>query len=173
MIPVYNWIDRKFDFGLPVWMFPNLLERLRGTPARVEERVRGLSRDVLTRRENDKWSIKEHVGHLLDLEPLWLGRLDDFDARAETLRAADLNNTRTHEANHNAASLETLLADFRAARQKFVQRIEPYDEASVLRTSLHPRLKTPMRLIDHIQFVCEHDDHHLARISELIAVLRR
>jgi len=26
----------------------------------------------------------------------------------------------------------------------------------------------PMRLVDHLYFVAEHDDHHLARIWELI-----
>jgi len=36
------------------------------------------------------------------------------------------------------------------------------------RTSLHPRLKQPMRLVDHLHFVAEHDDHHLAKIWELI-----
>jgi hypothetical protein len=29
-------------------------------------------------------------------------------------------------------------------------------------------LKTPMRLVDHLYFVAEHDDHHLAGIWELL-----
>jgi hypothetical protein len=33
---------------------------------------------------------------------------------------------------------------------------------------LHPRLKQPMRLVDHLYFVAEHDDYHLARIWEMI-----
>ena len=33
---------------------------------------------------------------------------------------------------------------------------------------LHPRLKQPMRLVDHLFFAAEHDDHHLAVIWELI-----
>jgi hypothetical protein len=36
------------------------------------------------------------------------------------------------------------------------------------RSLLHPRLKQPMRLVDHLYFVAEHDDHHLARIWEMI-----
>jgi hypothetical protein len=32
----------------------------------------------------------------------------------------------------------------------------------------HPRLNVPMRLVDMIFFQAEHDDFHLARISELI-----
>jgi len=33
---------------------------------------------------------------------------------------------------------------------------------------VHPRLKQPMRLVDHLFFVAEHDDHHMARIWEMI-----
>jgi hypothetical protein len=34
----------------------------------------------------------------------------------------------------------------------------------------HPRLGTPMRLIDLAYFVAEHDDHHLARLRELTTI---
>jgi hypothetical protein len=35
------------------------------------------------------------------------------------------------------------------------------------RVAIHPRLNKPMRLTDHLFFVAEHDDHHLAHISQL------
>jgi uncharacterized damage-inducible protein DinB len=35
------------------------------------------------------------------------------------------------------------------------------------RSALHPRLGMPMRLVDLMLFVAEHDDHHLASITEL------
>ena len=31
-------------------------------------------------------------------------------------------------------------------------------------TAFHPRLRTELRLCDHLHFVAEHDDHHIARI---------
>jgi hypothetical protein len=46
--------------------------------------------------------------------------------------------------------------------------VEKIDPAIFARASLHPRLKTPMRLVDHLYFVAEHDDHHLAHIWGLI-----
>jgi len=167
MVERTEWIKRQFSFGLPVGMYPNVLERVRGTPARLEDLVRGLSREVLTRRDDDKWSIQEQAGHLLDLEPLGMNRLDDFEQGRETLQAADMSNQKTHEANHNAETIEHILATFRAERMEFVRRLDEYDEAFVERTALHPRLKTQIRVIDLVFFVAEHDDHHLARISEL------
>jgi|SRR6185503_1615342 len=162
-----QWFNRKFSFDLPVEMFPNVVERVRGTPARLEELTRGLSRELLTRRDGDKWSIQEQAGHLLDLEELGMKRLDDFEAGRETLVAADLANRKTHEANHNASAIELILATFRQERTAFVARLDSYDEAFVNRIALHPRLNQKIRVIDLAFFIAEHDDHHLARISEL------
>lgn len=168
MSTVSRWYDRKFEFTFPPEQHPNLCVRLRGAPARVEELVRGRARDVLIRKPVEKWSAQEHVGHLLDLEPLWLQRLDDFVAGGKELSVADLSNRKTHEANYNAYPLEKILADFRNARLQLVRRAEELDPALFSRVLIHPRLQTPMRLVDHLCFVAEHDDHHLARIWELI-----
>jgi len=162
-----EWFKRKFSFDLPIEMYPNVVERVRGTPARLEELTRGISQQSLTRRDGEKWSIQEQAGHLLDLEELGVKRLDDFEAGSETLFAADLANRKTHEAHHNADSIENILARFRQERMALVARLDSYDEAFVQRTGLHPRLNKPMRVIDLIFFIAEHDDHHLARISEL------
>jgi hypothetical protein len=83
-IPV--WFERKFDFTFPAEQYPSVCIRLRGAPARIEEILRGVSRDVLVNRPADKWSAQEQ----------------------------------------------------------------------------------PMRLVDHLHFAAEHDDHHLARSWELI-----
>jgi len=162
-----RWIDRTFQFTTPAEQLPAVLERLRGTPARVEEKVRALSPAVLTRRDGDAWSIQEHLGHLLDLDELHLGRVDDFLAGAETLRAADLQNKKTHEAGHNRRDVKHLFQDFRRERRRFVERLEGLDPALLSRSALHPRLRQPMRVVDMAWFVAEHDDHHLARMTEL------
>jgi hypothetical protein len=167
MVDRIEWLKRQFSFELPPWMYGNVVERVRGTPARLEDLVRGVTTETLTRREGDKWSIQEQAGHLLDLEPLGMSRLDDYEAGLDTLHAADTSNRRTHEANHNAGAIENLLASFRRERTEFVRRLDDYDEAFIQRTALHPRLSMHIRPIDLAFFIAEHDDHHLARISEL------
>lgn len=162
-----KWVERQFDFNLPVGVFPCVLERLRGTPARVEELVRGLSTELLTGRRGGKWSAQEHVGHLYDLDELHEGRLEDYARGLEVLRAADMTNRKTEDAGHNSARLEDLLALFRAARASFVRRLEALTEEEVGRSALHARLGKQMRVIDLALFVAEHDDHHLASIREL------
>jgi uncharacterized damage-inducible protein DinB len=168
MSQVPIWFERKFEFSFPVELHPNLLARLRGTPARVEEVLRGRSQEVLVSKPQEKWSAQEHAGHLLDLEPLWLARVSDYIAGSAQLTATDLKNRKTDEANYNARPLEQVLTQFRAARARLLNRADELDTSLFARAIPHPRLKTPMRLVDHLYFVAEHDDHHLARIWELV-----
>ena len=171
MTHVPAWFERKFDLSFPAELYPNVVCRLRGTPARLEEMMRHRSREVLVKKEDGKWSAQEHAGHLLDLEPLWSARVRDFTAGGVELTVADLKNQKTHNANHNARVLEQILVEFRNARRELVDRADKLSPDSFKRTLLHPRLKQPMRLVDHLYFVAEHDDHHLARIWELISTI--
>lgn len=162
-----RWTDRTFRFDLPVEMFPVVIERLRGAAPRIEDKVRGLSPEILTRRDGDSWSIQEHIGHLLDLDELHIGRLDDYLSGAEVLRAADMQNRKTWQADHNLRATDFLVQQFRRERETFVERLETWDPDRIGQSALHPRLRQPMRVIDMAFFVAEHDDHHLARMTEL------
>lgn len=167
MIKRMRWVEREFEFNLPAGLFPCVVERLRGTPARLEELTRGLTHEELTAKPGGLWSIQEQAGHLLDLDELHEGRLEDYARGLEVLRAADMQNRKTEEAGHNAARLEDILAAFRVARLGFVRRLESLTEAEVTASALHPRLQKQMRVIDMAYFTAEHDDHHLASVSEL------
>jgi uncharacterized damage-inducible protein DinB len=164
-----KWFDRKFDFCLAPDSFPNLAERLVGTPARLEEKCRSLSPGLLTLSMEGAWTVKQHIGHLSDLEPLWQKRIEDILAGKPEMLAADLENRKTHEANHNEASLDDLQSEFRKLRFQTLAMADKLGDDDLTRSSFHPRLKTPMRIIDLFLFVAEHDDHHLAKISEIIA----
>ena len=118
-------------------------------------------------KSDGKWSIQEQAGHLLDLEELWRARVEDFVNGAKQLTAADLSNRGTDEANHNASELACILKKFRGARLKLLERLEKIDLRILGNTLLHPRLQQPMRFVDHLVFVAEHDDHHLVRMWEL------
>ena len=164
-----KWFDRKFDLGLQQSAFAPILDRLRRTPDRIEAALAGASREKLTRRAGDAWSIQENVGHLLDLESLWEQRLDDFDAGVKVLHPADLENRKTHDANHNARDIDDLLRDFRAARLRIVSRLERMDDSALSRVALHPRLQQPMSVVDLGFFVAEHDDQHVLTMAMLNA----
>jgi uncharacterized damage-inducible protein DinB len=162
------WFERRFDFSTPVALLPNLLTRLAGTPARLEDIVRAAAPAALTKQNGRQWSAQEQAGHLADLEPLWLARLRDYAAGREQLTVADLNNRKTDDARHDERAVKDILDELRTARGILVREARGVDGALLARTLPHPRLKTPMRLVDHLYFVAEHDDHHLAHIWGLL-----
>ena len=168
MSPRIRWTDRLFDFSFPVDLYPEVIERVRGTPARLTNRLSPLSTSVLRQRDENSWSIQENAGHLLDLESLFNQRLDEYLSAATTLHAADMSNRKTHEAQHNESPVDLILAKFREGRGRLVERLDGLDPESFGRVAIHPRLTTPMRLVDMLFFQAEHDDYHLARISELV-----
>ncbi len=97
-----------------------------------------------------------------------MSRVTDYAEGKNELTAADLQNRRTHDAHHNESPLEQILSGFRAARSLLLSRVEDLDAAVFAHALVHPRLGTPMRLMDHLYFVAEHDDHHLAEIWGLL-----
>src|SRR5687768_17572599 len=162
-----KWTDRKFDFSFPAELYPEMIERLRGTPVRLEERLGSVSPDVLRRRDGERWSIQENAGHLLDLESLVRQRLEQYLSGATELHAADMSNRKTYEASHNTAPIASILNQFRQQRMDIVDRLDSLNSEMFARSAFHPRLAVQMRLVDMIFFQAEHDDYHLARISEL------
>ena len=162
------WTERTFAFDFPAGVFPGIVERLRGTPARIADLIRGVPHSMLIRRANDKWSVNEHVGHLIDLDDLDHLRLNEYIGGAQTLSAADMTNRKTYEAGYNDVATSTLLDYLRDRRFDLINRLEDLSDDQIARTALHPRLKKHLRLVDWTYFVAEHDDHHLARIRELI-----
>jgi hypothetical protein len=167
-----KWGQRTFQFTFPVEVYPEMIERLRGTPARLEDRVRAVEPQQLTQRDGDRWSIQENAGHLLDLESLVAQRLDEYRAGAETLHAADMSNRKTYAADHNQTSITGILRQFRDERTRLVDRLDNLPAETFARVAHHPRLDVPMRLVDMLFFQAEHDDYHLARISELVRKFR-
>jgi len=163
-----KWGERTFAFTFPVEVFPEMIERARGTPTRLEDRVGSIPAAALTSRDGERWSIQENAGHLLDIEALFSRRLDEYLAGAETLHAADMSNRQTFEADHNRANIQSILVGFRRERTQLVQRFDDLQPQTFAKVAHHPRLNVPMRLVDMIYFQAEHDDYHLARISELI-----
>lgn len=168
-----KWTERKFTFDFPEGWLSNILERLRGTTPRIIDMLSGLSNEQLIFQPNGAWSIKEHIGHLSDLEELHEGRIEDFLARKEVLRAADMKNTKTYEAHHNTKDIKKLITDFKLKRDKYISRIEQLDDVTLKCRSLHPRLQVSVRPVDIAYFTAEHDDHHLADIRSIITQFKK
>jgi len=168
MITLARWTSRTFDHQLPIDLFPAVLERLHGMPARAAELLQSAPDPLRRWRAGSSWSAQQHIGHLDDLHDLDVRRVDDFAAGAAVLTAADMTNRRTEDADHNSVSTTTLVERLRTHRAALAERLAQFDEAQAARAAQHPRLQRPLRVIDWMYFVAEHDDHHLARAREVL-----
>jgi len=161
------WIERTFNFDFSARLYPDILERLRGTPIRVETIIQGLPDQILTLSEKDKWSIQEHAGHLGDLESLWYGRIDDILGGSQGMHPADMSNQATFKAGHNHKPIEDITESFRKLRERLLARLDNLSLREFEKSCHHPRLNRSMRLVDLCFFAAEHDDFHLMRMHQL------
>jgi uncharacterized damage-inducible protein DinB len=163
-----KWFERKFDFSFGLEEYPAIYERLQLAPNILITLLHNQPEHLLSYQPDGKWSVKEHIGHLSILEPLWRTRLHDIIEKKPVLTATDLNNKATSEGGFNNYRVTELLQKFAAERKVTLSLLDTINVADQEHTSLHPRMQQPMRIIDILNFTAEHDDHHTGVIRELI-----
>lgn len=164
---VLPWSERTFPQLLDPRLFPAIVERLSDTPLRLRAKVAKLPEGLLTLNPAGKWSIQQHIGHLLDLEPLWQRRWEEITQGAGTMREAELANRAAHEAGHNNRPIAALLDEFERARRASVVQLLQFRSEDMLLSAVHPRLQQPLNVTGLAFFVAEHDDHHMALMSRV------
>ncbi|MBC9929907.1 DinB family protein [Chitinophaga qingshengii] len=164
-----KWTARRLQFGYTADYVPFFMERLRASAPRLDEMTVLVPEDLMEIREEGRWSVKEHIGHLSDLELIHDQRLEDLLAGRE-LTPADPENKVTTAAHHNQYPISELVYHFRQVRDNFLKRIEHFQAGDLEKKSLHVRLGELMSLADVLYLISEHDNHHL---TEIAAILRR
>lgn len=163
------WTERQFAFGLPIGMVPFYLERLRGTAARLEQKVNGVSEEILSEKLDGKWSVKQNIGHLAEVDEIAIKRVEEVIHGISPMSSAVFETKQ----DYNAMPVQKVLQYFRENRKKVTERYKTLSDDELLRTSLHPRLKVQMSLTDLAWFGAEHDDHHSVRMNEIIETLSK
>ena len=162
-----EWFEREFNFGLPAGMLPFYIERLQGTIARIESKVKGVSEEILSHKLDAKWSVKQNIGHLAEVDEIALKRITEMIAGISPMSPAVFEPRQ----DYNQQPVREVIAYFRENRIKNMNRYETLHDADLQRASLHPRLKVNMTPVDLAWFDAEHDDHHLVRMHEIISAL--
>ncbi|MGC4021660.1 MAG: DinB family protein [Cyclobacteriaceae bacterium] len=157
------WFERNLKFGYPSEMLPFFLERLNGTVIRIEQKVKGIDDKILSARFNDKWSIKQNIGHLAEVDQIGNKRLDEMASSVEVMSPAVFEPQ-----DYNPWPIEKVIDFLRKTRAENIRKYISLNEAQLQKSSLHPRLKVKMTPIDLAWFDAEHDDHHLVKINEII-----
>jgi hypothetical protein len=160
---VLKWFDRKFRFGLPKEMLPYFLERLEGTPARINNKITAVNDFILSEKYGGKWSIKQHIGHLAEIDLVANRRIDEIVSGM-----AELSPAVFEPQDYSLWSLDDVLDYFQNIRSGNISKYAGLGEEDLSKASIHPRLKTLMTVVDLAWFDAEHDDHHLVAITEIL-----
>jgi hypothetical protein len=161
------WTQRHFNFDLPLGMFPFYLERLEGSIVRLENKIKNLSDRILSERLNDKWSIKENIAHLAEVEEVCLKRIHELTHGISPISTAVFELRQ----DYNLQPAKTILNYFEENRVTAIDRFKKLTDMELQKSGMHPRLKIPITPLGLSFFHAEHDDHHIVRISEIIKAL--
>ncbi|MFD0999914.1 DinB family protein [Ohtaekwangia kribbensis] len=162
------WFERQFTFGLPPGMLPFYLERLSGTAVRIAGKVKDISEDILSEKLNDKWSIKQNIGHLAEVDEIALQRIDQMLQGVPVMLPAVFEPK-----DYNPLPVREVLQYFEENRKKNLAKYESLQDEDLIKSSLHPRLQVQMTPVDLAFFDAEHDDHHLVMIHEILEAKKR
>ncbi|MEJ1238803.1 DinB family protein [Chryseolinea sp. T2] len=163
------WFERKFAFGFMPAMLPFMIERLEGTIVRLEHKLERVNDAILGYPLDDKWSVKQNIGHLMDVDDISAKRVSEIISGAASLSRADIQT----QDDYNGMPMWVILEEFTSKRRSNIRRMRDLSESELRMTSLHPRLQVPMNIVDLAWFDAEHDDHHLVRINEILNTLKK
>lgn len=160
------WFERNLKFGYPLQMLPYFLERLEGTVFRLEAKVKGVPEEILSTRVDGKWSVKQNIGHLAEVDQVANKRIEEMITGVPVLSPAVFEPQ-----DYNLWPVTDVLSLFKKTRVQNIAKYGNLTEGDLVKSSLHPRLKVQMTPVDLAWFDAEHDDHHLVKMSEIIRKL--
>jgi uncharacterized damage-inducible protein DinB len=163
------WLDRNWVDWHQTVHSESVLAELRQFPSILIDLLQHVDPTMLVNKKADKWSIQEHVGHLLAVESLWIARLDDFVLNHDFLRPWNGHNNDVEQARFNEQKLKVILRDFLEIRTSMLDFSEDLIQDGREYKVWHQRLNRDFTLCDQLAFIHEHDKHHLQIIQHLIA----
>lgn len=146
----------------------DLLEGLRRSPKIFAAFVKTIPESKLDlRRGEGFWTIREHVSHLAQVQPMLLERIERFikEARPEFipyLPGKDEEVRATPPAMSNASALDQF-ADY---RHRQLVLLEGIDETTWEKTATHPEYEA-YSLYILVRHILMHDHWHMYRMEEL------
>ena len=163
-----EWFQRSFTFGIPSGMLPFLIDRLEGTIVRLGHKIADQSDSTLSNKLDGKWSIKQNIGHLAEVDTIALRRIDEMLNGITPMSPAVFQPSQ----DYDSQPITDVFNLFRRNRLENLKTYQSLSDVDLLKFSLHPRLKVEMNPVDLAFFDAEHDDHHLVRITEILKALQ-
>ncbi|MFM7678206.1 MAG: DinB family protein [Roseiflexaceae bacterium] len=141
------------------------IAKLSAFPARLHAFLAPLTDTQLTFRPHDKeWSILENIGHLIDIDRLYVERID-LMLSSERPHFAPFNpDDQVTAGMYQAKLLAELMATYTELRQATVAGLSTMAPDELTRVGIHTRFGeiTIMRLVE---ILVNHDEVHYTQMS--------
>ena len=144
------------------------LASLEAFPALLKAQIAPLDDETLRYKPAGEWSAIENVGHLIDVESLWMGRFRQMlAAENPNFPPANVDELvrRANYQHKDAANLLHTFAEQRAETVTFLRILKPmhFD-----RPGIHP-VRGPVTVGSSIAILAGHDQLHTAQIAKTVA----
>lgn len=146
-----------------------ILSILKEGPAQVDDLIRGIDDDLLSKRPSEEeWCIKEIVGHITEVERLFLQRVQTI---LENEGVPDLPSTAPPWLLQEGKGYEDweaseLLRQFRETRNSTLELLSSLEEKDW--TRIGSNQGNPVSLLDLGTWLTNHDVGHIAQIRRYI-----
>ncbi len=135
-------------------------------PARLAALVTQLSDTQLHFRPDAKeWSVLENIGHLIEIDPLYVDRIDRILSEECPVFAPFDPDAGVRAADYQHQSLTELLATYSARRQSTIDGLSTIEPDELTRVGIHAKFGE-ISVARLVELLAGHDEVHYTQITK-------
>jgi uncharacterized damage-inducible protein DinB len=144
---------------------PNVIEVLIRQGQQMYTLIRQLTDEEATYRyADDKWSVREIIGHLIDTERIMAYRALCISRGDQTALPGYDHEAYVEQGNFDRRSLQSLSTEYDALRNANISMFSSFSEEQVLRKGTANEVSVSVRALAFI--IAGHEKHHLNILEE-------
>lgn len=144
---------------------PNVIQSLIQQGQKVYTLIRQLTGDEANRRyADDKWSVKEIIGHLVDTERIMAYRALCISRGEQTALPGYDHQSYVEQGNFDQRSLQSLSTEYDALRNTNISMFSSFTNAQKLRKGTANEVTVSVQALAFI--IAGHEKHHLNILEE-------
>lgn len=144
------------------------IEQLRAFPAQLQAVVASLNDMQLRFKPVNEWSIIENIGHLIDIDELYVGRVDRILAEERPAFPRFEPDPIVAAKGYQQMDGQALLQQFMVTRQATIDGLSTIEPDELGRAGIHA-VYGEMTLQRLVEQLANHDQKHLVQIHETIS----
>lgn len=148
---------------------PNVIQSLIQQGQQVYALIRQLTDDEVNHRyAEDKWSVKEIIGHLVDTERIMAYRALCISRGEQTALPGYDHESYVEQGNFDQRSLQSLSTEYDALRNANISMFSSFSKEQMLRKGTANKVSVSVRALAFI--IAGHEKHHLNILEEKYGV---